>query len=74
MKMDALTLSYLIGSSVLLGSIGALYRLRQRLWYPHAKTKNLFRCKDCSHVYVDDHEVPLSSCPRCKSLNKAFKR
>lgn len=34
----------------------------------------IYRCEICSHVYVDDRDVPLARCPRCGCLNEAVRR
>ena len=34
----------------------------------------IYRCAVCTHVYVDDRDVPLARCPRCGCLNEAIRR
>ncbi|MEM7396047.1 MAG: hypothetical protein AAF492_27245 [Verrucomicrobiota bacterium] len=47
-------------------------------WRQPARVKsihdNIYRCRDCGHVYVDRRHVPLSRCEMCGFMNEAVKR
>ncbi|MCB1195973.1 hypothetical protein KDK77_07290 [bacterium] len=32
-------------------------------------SKELFNCKICGYKYVDEIDIDITKCPRCKSLN-----
>lgn len=53
--------------------LGWVYRKRgvRRDLTPKA---NIFRCVECHHVYIDTRAVPLSKCPKCKTLNEVIRR
>jgi len=48
---------------------------RRRGYHDLRKPKaHIFRCTTCSHIYIDNRQVPISKCARCNTLNEMIRR
>lgn len=59
-------------AAILLGWL--FYTVRDSAWQTPVARARIYRCAVCTHVYVDNRDVPLARCRRCGCLNEAIRR
>ena len=72
--VEVLFLWPLIVHLMLLFLIWFFYDLRKRGVEKKRVEGKIYRCSACNLVYVDNHDLPGTDCPRCGHYNEAVRR
>jgi Zn finger protein HypA/HybF involved in hydrogenase expression len=67
---DTAVVLYLLAVLAIIVAAGIYNAIRRWAMRVEPTPTRIFRCANCAHPYLDDHDLELARCPRCGTENE----